>query len=223
MKKTIRIITVLSLAILLSICVQGTYRMDSIVFAQAESISLSKNSVKKYTGDTKKLKVNGISSLTVKKIEYVSKNKKVAVVNKTGEVTAKKAGTTKIIIKITYSDGNNNKKTKRLSCKVKVIDAVIRDAMNYLKGTWERDGGRPSITRAVFTDSSCTYTSDSGDSWKVKIVGIEKTTYGYFLKMKSGYAYRLDTEEPKALTCVGTWDAYSMEGYSGSSSYTKVK
>ncbi|MDO5538718.1 MAG: Ig-like domain-containing protein [Eubacteriales bacterium] len=76
---------------------------------------LNKKSITIIKGQSYKLKVSGVS----KKITWSSANKKVAAVAKNGKVTAKKAGTTRIYAK--YGE-------KKLSCKVKVVNAKLNAA-----------------------------------------------------------------------------------------------
>ena len=74
---------------------------------QASSISINK---KKYTlvkGSTLKLKINGTS----KKVKWSSNNKKIATVNSSGKVTAKKKGTCTITGKVNG---------KKYTCKITV-------------------------------------------------------------------------------------------------------
>ena len=61
-----------------------------------ESPSLNKKKVTLSKGKTFQLKVKGTSQ----KITYSSADKKIATVSKTGKITAKKAGKTKITVKI---------------------------------------------------------------------------------------------------------------------------
>lgn len=78
---------------------------------------LSVKTVKLTAGKKKTVKLkNKPKKATVK---WSSKNKKIATVSKKGKITAKKAGKTKVICKVTYKKGKK-KVTKKLSVTVKV-------------------------------------------------------------------------------------------------------
>lgn len=85
-KKSIAIVT--AVALLVSSLTAGTAQA-------AKKIKLNKKSVSLNVGKSVKLKLKNAK----KKIKWSSKNKKIATVNKKGKVTAKKAGTTKIVAK----------------------------------------------------------------------------------------------------------------------------
>lgn len=86
MKKAIAMVTATSLVV--SGLTAGTAQA-------AKKVKLNKKSVTLGIGKSVKLKLKNAK----KKVKWSSKNKKVATVNKKGKVTAKKAGTTKIVAK----------------------------------------------------------------------------------------------------------------------------
>ena len=84
---------------------------------KAKAPKLSVKTVKLTAGKKKTVKLkNKPKKATVK---WSSKNKKIATVSKKGKITAKKAGKTKVICKVTYKKGKK-KVTKKLSVTVKV-------------------------------------------------------------------------------------------------------
>lgn len=94
---------------------------------QKSAVSLNKKSLtlsivkngKSYSYGTATLKVNKLKGVKLKSKKFSSTNKKVATVNKTGKITSKKSGSTKIkvVVKYTYK---KKSKTRTLSCNVKV-------------------------------------------------------------------------------------------------------
>lgn len=78
------------------------------VSAASKKPRLSKKKVTMYVGQTYKLKAKGFKG----KVKWKSSNKKIAMVNKKGKITAKKKGTVKIIAKY--------KKVKKV-CKVTIV------------------------------------------------------------------------------------------------------
>lgn len=91
----------------------------SLVFSTgaATKIKLNRKKATLVVGQTVKLKVVGKK---IKKKKFKSTNKKIATVSKKGKVIAKKPGTCKIKVTIKL----NNKKTKKLTCKVTVTKNV---------------------------------------------------------------------------------------------------
>lgn len=94
----------LSIVLVLSVLC-GSLSFD--VVQASSKIALNKTSVSLKVGKTCKLKVSG----TTKTVKWSSKKKSVATVSQTGKVTAKKAGTTTIVAKVSG---------KTLKCKVTV-------------------------------------------------------------------------------------------------------
>lgn len=95
---------------------EKTVQTVKVTVPKLKSIKLSASakSLKKGKTYTLKTTVNP-SSLTYKKITYKSGNSKVASINAKGKITAKKAGTAVITVKV--SDGNT---TKTAKCKITV-------------------------------------------------------------------------------------------------------
>lgn len=103
--------------------------------------------------------------------------------------------------------------------------SVVENTYEFLRGKWENVGGHPAAD-SIFTFSGKTILCDylNGEYGKIAIRDIIKTSYGYFLKMGekgAEYGYRLENETPDYLRYVETWDPYSLDGYSGSSSLVK--
>ena len=84
---------------------------------KAKAPKLSVKTVKLTAGKKKTVKLKNKPKKA--KVKWSSKNKKIATVSKKGKITAKKAGKTKVICKVTYKKGKK-KVTKKLSVTVKV-------------------------------------------------------------------------------------------------------
>lgn len=70
-------------------------------------------------GSSKTLKVKSIAKIKIQSKKFTTSNKKIATVSKTGKVTAKKVGKTKIKVKVTFLLSGTAKKNT-LSCNVTV-------------------------------------------------------------------------------------------------------
>ena len=98
---------VLTLSLLCSVIV--TPATDRAV-AKKQEVSLKKSSVtlsiiqnkKKITRESAKIKVKKSKGVKIKKITYSVAKSKIAKVSKSGKVTAKNAGATKITVKVKY-------------------------------------------------------------------------------------------------------------------------
>lgn len=99
----------ISVVLAIIICISvSAFGMKPV--AVKAKIRITKQSISIKVGKSIKLKVKG----TKKKVTWESKNKKIAVVNKKGRVTAKKVGKTIVIAKVGK---------KKLKCKVRVMKA----------------------------------------------------------------------------------------------------
>lgn len=83
------------------------FKIGNVTDIQAKTLKLNYSWINMTEGYSMKLKVKG----TKKKVKWISSNKKVAVVNKKGKVSGKKAGKATITAKVGK---------KKLKCKVKV-------------------------------------------------------------------------------------------------------
>lgn len=129
--------TILAFLLAIVIVVSGTQikAEASSVNAQnttvAVPVKLSKSSVtlkitkngKKTAYGTKTIKVKKSKDIKIQKVTYKSANKKIATVSKKGKITAKRKGSTKITVTVTYKKGKR-KETEKLVCKVKVKAAT---------------------------------------------------------------------------------------------------
>lgn len=96
--------------------------------AQSVFLKSSQMDLHLSTKKTAKIKVKKVKGVTLKKVTYKSKDKKVAVVSKSGKITAKSAGSTKIIVSVKFKKKEKTLK-KALTCKVTVkADSKISDA-----------------------------------------------------------------------------------------------
>ena len=101
------------------------------------------------------IKVKKSKGIKIKKTTFKSKNKKIATVSKKGKVTAKKKGSTKISVKVTYlKKGKTN--TKTLLCKITV---------KKQSGTAKRaDVGSNSSSSDASSGNSLSGSNSSGNS-----------------------------------------------------------
>lgn len=88
----------------------------NVASAASKKPKLNAKSISLKVGQSKKVKIKNKPSKA--KVKWKSKNKKIATV-KNGRITGKKAGTTKVTVKLTYKKGKK-KLNKTLTVKVKV-------------------------------------------------------------------------------------------------------
>ena len=97
------------------------------------------------------IKTKKSAGVSIKRISYSSKNKKIATVSKTGKVKAKKAGSTKIVVNVKYKYQNKlNKKRFLFSVKIKdKRNAKIWKKLytNYLKSIDENYFGSAALVK----------------------------------------------------------------------------
>lgn len=95
-----------------------------------------------------------------------------------------------------------------------------------LLGTWYTDGGLPTPDRyVIYPDYIEVYGKTFDSDYKLyNTCSYEciKTDYGYYIKLEGGWGYRYEFEYPDCLTYIGKGDPYSNDGYSGSSSLSKM-
>lgn len=96
--------------------------VKKVVIKQGKK-NVTKKTIKLAVGKSSKIKVVVKPSKAKKSIKYVSGNKKVATVSKSGKIKAKAAGTTKIKVTVT----GKNKKKKTTWVKVKVTGGKTED------------------------------------------------------------------------------------------------
>ena len=101
-----------------SLLVCGT-AAPSAAHAAKKPVSLSKNHLILKEGSSKTLKVKSIAKIKIQSKKFTTSNKKIATVSKTGKVTAKKVGKTKIKVKVTFLLSGAAKENT-LSCNVTV-------------------------------------------------------------------------------------------------------
>lgn len=121
MRKGIMAKRVLSVVLAGSLLAGGVAAGNAGISEAAKSVYLKNKS---FTLDLnaktiKKIKVKKAKGIRVKKVEYKSKNKKIAAVSKAGKVTAKSAGSTEISVKVTYQKKKKSA-TRTLLCRVTV-------------------------------------------------------------------------------------------------------
>ena len=129
MKKIFSVI--MTLAIIASLC--STF---SITASAKSGIKLSASSITLIVGKSKTIKLKGISKSQTKKVKWSSNKKRIAVVNKKGKITAKKAGKTVITAKY---------KNKKYKCKVTVVKKSGNTTSNANNTT-----NKPSINKPDF-------------------------------------------------------------------------
>ena len=101
-----------------SLLVCGT-AAPSAAHAAKKPVSLSKNHLILKEGSSKTLKGKSIAKIKIQSKKITTSNKKIATVSKTGKVTAKKVGKTKIKVKVTFLLSGAAKENT-LSCNVTV-------------------------------------------------------------------------------------------------------
>lgn len=94
MKKTTKQMSLVLTAVLVLTSVGGN------MTEAAKKVGISKSKLTLKVGQTKKLSIKNLSKKQKKKVKWSSSKKKVASVNKSGKVTAKKKGTAKITAKV---------------------------------------------------------------------------------------------------------------------------
>lgn len=132
----ISILTVLSLLVTPSIAFP---KSQNIVNVEAKTIKINKRAAVLKKGKTLQLKISG----TKKKVVWKSSNKKVAVVNSKGKVTARGKGSCTIIAKVqgkTLKCKVTVKTTKNVGVKVYITNIGIghqyhRSGCRYLRGS----------------------------------------------------------------------------------------
>lgn len=152
----------LTSTLLAIVCVAVCMSMLPTVQVQAASPSLSAKSITLNLKQSKTLKVKN----NKKKVRWSSKNKKIASVNTNGKVTAKGLGNTVIYAKVG---------SKKLSCKVKVVnaDANPRNLTYKVKNNGDFVRGN-SVTVSFMLDKSST---------NVKIMFINASNYAVYTKV----------------------------------------
>lgn len=111
MKHFKKFYTGLALILMLAIVSPTSLPFSTVAVAEAATVKLNKKSLSLEVGKTYTLKVSG----TKKKVTWSTSDKKIATVNKSGKVTAKKAG--KATITATVDK-------KKYTCKVTVTKAI---------------------------------------------------------------------------------------------------
>ncbi len=102
-----------AVAVAMTVCTVTPWNVQA---AKKKKMALNVKSLVLQTGESKKLKVKGISKKKIKSITWSSKKKKVAKVKKSGKVTAISTGKTTILCRVKLKNG----KKYSLKCKVTV-------------------------------------------------------------------------------------------------------
>lgn len=140
----------------------------SVSASEVSNLRLNRTSVTLTVGKKTNLKVKGKPRKA--NVRWSSENKKIAVVNKNGKVTAKKAGTTKITAKVGK---------KKLICKVKVKNVMSADqeTQSPEPAATNTQSPEPAVPNAnnVWTPMYTTlssgvicYSFDSANVWTVR-------------------------------------------------------
>lgn len=120
-------------------------------------------------GESMKLKIRKKKKLRVKKKTFISSNKKVATVTKTGRIHARKTGNTTIRVKIKYKSKSSKKiKNKTLKCKI-----IVRENSKFSSNNKKPSSTEPPIT----TRAAGLYNSD-GNMLKTWAQLLEEETEG---------------------------------------------
>jgi len=139
-----------------------------------KNVQMNKTKATLYVGKTMKLAVNGAK----KKAKWSTSNKKIAIVDKKGKVTAKKAGTVTIKAKI-------GKKTYKCKLTVKKLDKGSVEALKKAKELLKKDFysyedlKQKLIKEYKYTNNQAKYAVDNcGANWNKQAIGFAK----YWLK-----------------------------------------
>lgn len=122
------------------------------------SKKVTKKTFKMKRGDRKIIKVNVSPKKGKKTIKFATSNKKVATVNKSGRVTAKKAGTAKITVTVRLRKaGKSGSSAKRSTwVKIKVSDRASSDKTNDTPATEPSATQNPTGRKSIVAYFSCT-------------------------------------------------------------------
>ena len=154
-----RVARMMMLALAVTMCSPAsTEAKNMVIKANTKNVSVSL-----YTGKKLQLQVAG-----KKKVSWLSKNRKVAVVSKTGKLTAKKAGTTQVI-------GSVKGSKKKITCKVRVGNYIKGIKLQSASSVTLSMGQSSQIQAAVIgknpLDSGFTYVSSNPSIAKVSKTG----------------------------------------------------
>ena len=148
--------------------------------AAAKSIQLkmdAKNVTKKTfsmaAGTTKQLKVTVKPASSKKAVTYASKNSKIVSVTKKGKLTAKKAGTAQIIVKVTSKDGTSKKTWVKIKVSGQTSISLKIGAKNVTKKTFKMTTGASKQLKVTVKPASFKKTVTYG-SKNSKIVSVTK-------------------------------------------------
>lgn len=119
---------------------------------------VTKKTYKMKRGDRKKIKVNVSPKKGKKTIKFTTSNKKVATVNKSGRVTAKKAGTAKITVTVRLGRTGKSRASVKKSAwvKIKVTNRASSDTTNDTPSTEQPSTQNPAGKKSIVAYFSCT-------------------------------------------------------------------
>ncbi len=177
MQKTFRILFAMAFLVA-SLC--GPDVSANAAADAAKSIQLkvdAKNVTKKTfsmaTGTTKQLKVTVKPASSKKAVAYASKNSKVVSVTKKGKLTAKKAGTAQIIVKVTSKDGTSKKTWVKIKVSDQTSISLKIGTKNVTKKTFKMTTGASKQLKVTVKPASFKKTVTYG-SKNSKIVSVTK-------------------------------------------------
>jgi|GEM_PF-3297744 len=135
----------------------------------AETVRLSTKSVTLTAGQTKKLKLKGVSSANKVKISWSSSKKSVAAVDKNGMITAKKAGKAVITAKYSGKKYKCSVTVKKNTASVKIKKSSISVKKGQTKTIWVKAVNIDELS----CSSNNSYIDFSWGAWKGSYIALK--------------------------------------------------
>ena len=163
------------------------------VSLKIESKKVMKKTYKMKRGDRKKIKVSVCPKKSKKTIKFTTSNKKVATVNKSGWVTAKKVGTSKITVTVRLRKTGKSRVWGKKSTwvKIKVLDRASSDKTKDTPATEPPETEPPATQNPTVKKSIVAYFSCTDNT---------KTIAEYVAESAGADIYRIEAAVPYTST-----------------------